>query len=176
MTPSAGASLPSSPRTEKWMPAWMPSSVHVPSSTSSARRSRAVSLSAACWRAIRSSPPPSIALARRSCRSSTSGRRIEGGASVLMHRTVPVGSGKSYSLLRPPSHVEALALGHGAVSTGVGRGDRRAVVTAPQPLERQLDAARAGLQRALQREPAHGRAVGAAGAGQAHAHLGLLRQ
>ena len=32
--------------TEKWMPAWMPSSVNVPSSMSSAIRSRAVSLSA----------------------------------------------------------------------------------------------------------------------------------
>ena len=58
------------------MPAWMPSSVNVPSSSSRSSRSRAVSFSCACWRAIRSSPPPSLALARRSCRSSTRGRSI----------------------------------------------------------------------------------------------------
>ena len=53
----------------------MPSSVNVPSSTSSAIRSRAVSFPASCWRAIFSSPPPSRARARRSCRSSASVRR-----------------------------------------------------------------------------------------------------
>src|ERR1700760_2162847 len=60
----------------------MPSSTNVPSSTSSAIRSRAVSLSRSCCLAIFSSPPPSAAIRRRSCRSSTSGRSIEVGASV----------------------------------------------------------------------------------------------
>ena len=60
--------------------------MNVPGSTSRSMRSRAVSLSAACCLAIFSSPPPSLALARRSWRSSTSGRRIEGGASVLTVR------------------------------------------------------------------------------------------
>src|ERR1700748_2366037 len=52
----------------------MPSSVKVPSSIRRASRSRAVSLSSACWRSIFSWPPPSIAFSRRSCRSSTSER------------------------------------------------------------------------------------------------------
>ena len=47
-----------------------------PVSISSAIRSRAVSLPAACWRAIFSSPPPSRAAARRSSRSSASGRNM----------------------------------------------------------------------------------------------------
>src|SRR5271163_4579503 len=55
----------------------MPSSVNVPSSINSARRSRAVSFSAACCFAIFSSPPPSLICSRRACRSSTSGRSIE---------------------------------------------------------------------------------------------------
>ena len=75
ITPSAGASRPSIARWEKCGCAWIPSSVNVPSSISSAIRSRAVSLPASCWRAIRSSPPPSRARARRSCRSSASERR-----------------------------------------------------------------------------------------------------
>jgi hypothetical protein len=60
----------------------MPSSVNVPSSISSAIRSRAVSLSAACWRSMRSWPPLRRATARRSCSSSTSGRRIEHAAEL----------------------------------------------------------------------------------------------
>ena len=67
----------------------MPSSVNVPSSISSASRSRAVSLSAACCLAIFSSPPPSRACARRSCSSSTSGRRTahsSGSTHRLDHR------------------------------------------------------------------------------------------
>src|SRR4051794_11062147 len=75
MTPSAGASLPSMARWEKWGPAWRPSSTNVPSSISSARRSRAVSLSRACWAAILSSPPPSLICSRRARRSSARGRR-----------------------------------------------------------------------------------------------------
>src|SRR3954447_13536577 len=74
MTPSAGASRPSIARWEKCGRAWIPSSVK--SSQSSSIRSRAVSLPAACWRAILSSPPPSRALARRSSRSSASGRNM----------------------------------------------------------------------------------------------------
>ena len=46
----------------------------VPASISSAMRSRAVSLPRSCCLAIFSSPPPSIAFARRASRSSTSGR------------------------------------------------------------------------------------------------------
>src|SRR5881392_4052629 len=148
----------------------MPSSVHVPSSTSSARRSRAVSLSAACWRAIRSSPPPSIAVARRSCRSSTSGRRIDGGASVLMPRTLPVGSGKSYCLLRPQRHVDALALRDRPVASSVGRDDGGAVAPLVQPLHRQLDPPRPGLQGALDRE------ANPPGACDPHTNHRLLRQ
>jgi hypothetical protein len=44
----------------------MPSSENVPGSISNSKRSRAVSLSSACWRSIFSSPPPSFATARRS--------------------------------------------------------------------------------------------------------------
>src|SRR4051812_31924314 len=60
----------------------MPSSVQVPSSISRARRSRAVSFSAACCFSIFSGPPPCSIFARRSCSSSTSGRRIDVGMSV----------------------------------------------------------------------------------------------
>src|SRR5947207_3472986 len=62
-------------RWEKWGRPWIPSSMKVPSSISRSSRSRAVSLSCSCWRAIFSSPPPSLACSRRSCRSSTSDRR-----------------------------------------------------------------------------------------------------
>src|SRR5215212_10425503 len=81
-TPSAGASTPSIARCEKCGRPWMPSSVHVPSSIKRASRSRAVSFSAACCFSIFSEPPPCSILARRSCSSSTSGRRMEVGASV----------------------------------------------------------------------------------------------
>src|SRR4051794_21542408 len=64
----------------------MPSSANVPWSIRRSIRSRAMSFSCACWRAIRSSPPPSLALARRSCRSSTSGRRIDRGLVVLLDK------------------------------------------------------------------------------------------
>src|SRR6476659_2628353 len=67
ITPSAGASLPSIERCEKWGPPWMPISTKVPSSTSRSIRSRAVSLPRSCCLAIFSSPPPSFAFARRSC-------------------------------------------------------------------------------------------------------------
>src|SRR5690349_7102181 len=60
----------------------MPSSTNVPSSTSRSIRSRAVSFSRSCCLAIFSSPPPSLATRRRSCRSSTSGRSSDVGASV----------------------------------------------------------------------------------------------
>jgi hypothetical protein len=67
------------------MPAWMPISVNVPASMSRSIRSRAVSLPAACWRSIFACPPPSRSAARRSRRSSASGRSIEAGVvSVLM--------------------------------------------------------------------------------------------
>ena len=49
ITPSAGASLPSIARWEKWGRPWIPISTKVPSSTSSAIRSRAVSLPRSCW-------------------------------------------------------------------------------------------------------------------------------
>jgi len=62
----------------------MPISVKVPASINNSRRSRAVSFSWACWRAIFSSPPPSLISARRASRSSTSGRRIEVLACVLI--------------------------------------------------------------------------------------------
>src|SRR3954462_11237030 len=74
----------------------MPSSLNVPGSISRSSRSRAVSLSCACWRAILSSPPPSCALARRSCSSSTSGRRIDWGLVVSLDK---VGS-ETYRFLR----------------------------------------------------------------------------
>src|SRR6476619_4096149 len=74
----------------------MPSSANVPSSIRRSRRSRAVSLSCACWRATRSSPPPSFAFARRSCRSSTSGRSIDWGLVVSLDK---VGS-ETYRFLR----------------------------------------------------------------------------
>src|SRR5215208_386737 len=82
MTPSAGASTPSIARWEKCGRPWMPSSVQVPSSIRRASRSRAVSLSRSCCFSIFSGPPPCSALRRRSCSSSTSGRRTEVGASV----------------------------------------------------------------------------------------------
>src|SRR5271156_1853776 len=63
----------------------MPISVKVPSSIKSARRSRAVSFSAACCFAIFSSPPPSAIWARRACRSSTSGRKSEVFSWVLIY-------------------------------------------------------------------------------------------
>jgi len=78
ITPSAGASRPSRPRTEWWMPTCSPTSVNEPGSTSSAIRSRAVSLPAWCWRTTRSGPPPAWARSRRAARSSASGRRIDG--------------------------------------------------------------------------------------------------
>src|SRR3954454_22597213 len=83
MTPSAGASRPSIARCEKCGCAWIPNSQNVPSSISSARRSRAVSFPCSCSRAILSSPPPSIAFSRRSARSSTSGRSRPAGCSVV---------------------------------------------------------------------------------------------
>src|SRR6476469_2975899 len=49
------------------------------------------------------------------------------------------------------AHVEALALGHGAVAGGVGRRDRRVVVTAAPARKRQLDPTRPALERALDR-------------------------
>src|SRR4051812_21742876 len=78
----------------------MPNSTNVPSSTSSARRSRAVSLSCSCWRAIFSSPPPRRARSRRSWRSSTSDRS-EGRATRLSAaaRSVAISSRKRYFLL-----------------------------------------------------------------------------
>src|SRR2546421_406613 len=130
----------------------MPTSVHVPPSTSSARRSPPVTFSAACWRPIPPPPPPGTAAARRSARPPPTGRRIEGGASVLMPRTVPVGSGKSYSLLRPQRHIDALALRDRPVAPSVGRDDGGAVAPLVQPLHRQLDPPRPGLQGALDRE------------------------
>src|SRR5215207_3509409 len=66
-TPSAGASTPSIARWAKCGRPWMPISTKVPSSTSRSIRSRAVSLPRSCCLAIFSSPPPSLALARRSC-------------------------------------------------------------------------------------------------------------
>src|SRR6202140_3017639 len=101
MTPSSGACLPSIARWEKWGRPWMPSSVKVLSpvpswvSISKANRSRAVSLPCPCWRAIFSSPPPSMMAARRAWRSSTSGRSSEGGLAVSGIRA-EVDSRKSY--------------------------------------------------------------------------------
>src|SRR3954453_12200270 len=60
----------------------MPNSQKVPSSISSAIRSRAVSLPASCCLAMRSSPPPSLARSRRSARSSPRGRSRLAGCSV----------------------------------------------------------------------------------------------
>ena len=68
----------------------MPSSVNVPSSTSRSRRSRAVSLSAACWRAIRSSPPPSRA-ARAALVQLLDERAQDGRRGVGAHRVSGIG-------------------------------------------------------------------------------------
>src|SRR3954452_8400861 len=83
MTPSAGASRPAIAAWEKCGCAWIPNSQNVPSSISSAIRSRAVNLRASCCLAMRSSPPPSLARSRRSARSSTSGRSRLAGCSVV---------------------------------------------------------------------------------------------
>ena len=99
----------------------MPSSVNVPSSISSASRSRAVSLSCSCWRAIRSSPPPSRACSRRSCRSSTSER--SGGRATSVSAAA-----RSVRHARPAQvvehrlqHVHRRLGGHGALLLVVGR-------------------------------------------------------
>src|SRR4051794_9096664 len=125
MTPSAGAVRPSIARWEKCGRAWMPSSVNVPPSISSASRSRAVSLSAACCLAMRSSPPPRRAAARRSIRSSTSGRSRDVGAFVSV-----MGSRKSYFPLRDPSRaflLDLLAVGPNHVPLGAERVDALAL-------------------------------------------------
>ena len=134
---------------EKWMPAWMPSSVNVPSSISSASRSRAVSLSAACCAAIFSSPPPSRACARRSCRSSTSGRRMlgasrrsRGSCDAPYCRSAP----------RRPRRRPASSLGRSSAGDLDADHRRRGPATL----------ARAGSRRPSAREPA-GRRVGYAG-------------
>src|SRR5205085_10797778 len=67
----------------------MPSSKNVPSSMSRARRSRAVSLSAACWASIFSCPPPSLAFSRRAARSSASER--SGGRSTRVSAAARAG-------------------------------------------------------------------------------------
>src|SRR5438105_3873197 len=85
MTPSAGASLPSIARWEECGRPWMPSSTNVPSSIRRSSRSRAVSLSLACWASIFSGPPPSLIFSRLARRSSASGRsRLVEGASVAI--------------------------------------------------------------------------------------------
>src|ERR1700722_2622503 len=84
MTPSAGASTPSIARWEVWGLPWMPSSTKVPSSTSSAIRSRAVRAPFSCCLSIFSWPPPRRICSRRACRSSTSGRSSDVVCSALM--------------------------------------------------------------------------------------------
>src|SRR3954471_18336618 len=120
MTPSAGASLPSRPRTLKWMPPCMPSSVTVPSPTRGAIRSRAVSLSAACCLSIFSCPPPSLSRSRVACSSSTRGRRMDVWFSVALTARAydtlavvsdPVGAiGLDDVLAGPALHVVALTV------------------------------------------------------------------
>src|SRR3954463_4662377 len=76
------------------MAAWMARSGKGPLSLRSARGSRAGRGPLSCCLAILSSPPPSWALARRSWRSSTSGRRMEVGCSVeamAQHRIEDLG-------------------------------------------------------------------------------------
>src|ERR1700722_1157360 len=87
MTPSAGASTPSIARWEVWGLPWMPSSTNVPSSTSSAIRSRAVKAPFSCCLSIFSWPPPRRIWARRACRSSTRGRSSGVVCSVLIGST-----------------------------------------------------------------------------------------
>src|SRR3954451_15130626 len=119
MTPSAGASRPAIAGCETCGCAWMPNSQKVPSSISSAKRSRAVSLSWLCCLAIFSSPPPSLARSRRSARSSTSGRNRLVGCSVvdmcLLQKRFE-GTGRSLYVLRldVDLHADDLGLvGHG---------------------------------------------------------------
>src|SRR3954469_13215621 len=137
MTPSAGASFPSIARWEKCGRAWIPSSVHVPGSIRRSSRSRAVSLSCSCWRAIFSSPPPSRALARRASSSSTS-ERIGGRATSVS--------------------AEARAGGcRSAVATEVGRATSHSTGLSPLPdriplLEERADALDDVLGREGERE------------------------
>ena len=101
----------------------MPSSVNVPSSIRSASRSRAVSLSCSCWRAIRSSPPPSRACSRRSCRSSTSERSGGRATSVSARgvRSVRHEPLRARCVEHRLQHVHRRLGGHGARLLVVGR-------------------------------------------------------
>src|SRR3954471_20696730 len=105
----------------------MPSSVNVPSSMSSASRSRAVSLSCPCCRSIFSGPPPSRAFSRRSWRSSTSersgGRATSwSGAARSVVDMGPLGDGGQERLDHLGGHLRGL-LAREAVLGRLERGD-----------------------------------------------------
>src|SRR5690242_15914802 len=69
-TPSPGTLLFSMPNSLERCSTNMSNSSNEPLSSSSSIRSRAVSLPRACWASMRFSPPPNLALARRSSRES----------------------------------------------------------------------------------------------------------
>src|SRR6266849_897579 len=96
----------------------MPSSTNVPSSISRSIRSRAVSLPASCCLAVFSSPPPSLMAARRSARSSTSGRRIDCG----WVSGVAIGAGALWKVGLPTFYFDGL---RGAASSRVPLAEHR---------------------------------------------------